>query len=320
MPNMEDFRMSIHHTGEVAYNFPSVVSIACKMNVAYFPYDHQVCSLTFGSWSYSSKYIKMVQDGNLDTSFYVQHNEWEVVETAVVNHSKFYDCCPDSYDDVTFHIHIRRKPLFYMITVVMPCVMINLLTATGFKLPTFSGEKIALQVTIFLSLTVYLLLVQDILPSSSENFPWLAIYFAVSMTLICVACAFSSCVLYLHHRSSQDNHMSSNFRFIFRTIVRKIFCFRSKAMINFDNLKIVQVRSSWKLKRHPKIFERAEYSNLSANREEELEDRTTSEWTLFAKVMNLLFMFVYVYAAFVNIVVFLSVTIGHYEKVQVKMD
>lgn len=59
LPGMENYRALVNYRGEVIYNFPSIVTAVCKMDVSYFPLDHQVCSLKFGSWIYSGKYIDM---------------------------------------------------------------------------------------------------------------------------------------------------------------------------------------------------------------------------------------------------------------------
>jgi len=48
-----------------------------------------------------------------------------------------YDCCKDDpYFDVTFKLLIRRKPLFYMVNLVVPCVNIAFLTILVFYLPS----------------------------------------------------------------------------------------------------------------------------------------------------------------------------------------
>ncbi|XP_048749063.2 neuronal acetylcholine receptor subunit alpha-2-like [Ostrea edulis] len=343
LPNMEDFRADIHYTGTVMYLFPSVVTVNCKINVAYFPFDHQVCSLTFGSWIYSSKYIEVEkQKDEIDVSHFLTHNEWIVVKTATVKHNLYYDCCADTFQDVTFHIHITRKPVFYVVTIIFPCLLINMLTAAGFVLPPFSGEKISLQVTVFLSLTVYLLLVQDILPSSSENFPRIATYFALSMALICIACAFSTVVLYIYYRSPENHHISPFTYFIFLNIIRKILCVQSEREINND--EIVQVTSimnpehtdnghplhkqkSAEGEEHdidakPLTLEKGKISNLSPERKNLLhgKDNDTNEWELFACVINRFFMLVYIYLAFINCIVFASITIANYKGMEVSMN
>ena len=56
-------------------------------------------------------------------------------------------------------------------TMMFPCMLTAGVAALGFLLPVESGEKVALEITVLLSLAVFLLLVSESLPPSSEDFP-----------------------------------------------------------------------------------------------------------------------------------------------------
>lgn len=83
----------------------------------------------------------------------------------------YYGCCPEPFPDVTFTVEMKRKPKFYVLTIIFPCTLVLALAALGFILPADSGEKVSLEVTVLLSLSVFLLLVSDKLPASAETFP-----------------------------------------------------------------------------------------------------------------------------------------------------
>ena len=55
---------------------------------------------------------------------------------------------------------------------------ISVLTVTAFYLPPESGERITLVITNLLAMTVFMLLVADIMPSTSEVIPVISIYFS----------------------------------------------------------------------------------------------------------------------------------------------
>ncbi|KAK3084877.1 hypothetical protein FSP39_020652 [Pinctada imbricata] len=73
------------------------------------------------------------------------------------------------------------------------------LAVFGVMLPAVTDDKMTLQVTILLTIIVFLLLVQDKLPSSSDTFPYLGIFFVVAMFLTSLSCVMSGITIYLYH-------------------------------------------------------------------------------------------------------------------------
>ncbi|XP_061198308.1 acetylcholine receptor subunit alpha-1-B-like [Saccostrea echinata] len=344
MPDMEDYRASISHTGDVTYNFPSIVTVVCRFNVAYFPFDHQICSMKFGSWMYSGKNIDLNSTGKeVDISSFRTHNEWDVVDSAAVRHNIYYGCCPDPYPDVTFHIHIRRKPFFYVVTIIFPCILINMLSFLGFVLPPFSGEKISLQVTVLLSITVFLLLVQDKFPSAAENFPLLAMYFSLCMVLVCVSCVLSSIVLHVYNRSPNDHHISPFIRSVFLDKFRQIMCIKSDMVLKNDEL--VQISEIRCLKTRQDLRQQQcmelhkgertkdcvklslgkggipEYSPERSDHSflDHRKCHITNEWELFAFVLDRFFMLIYLCLTLGNSIVFILI-MGNYEGNDIPME
>ncbi|KAF2369035.1 Neurotransmitter-gated ion-channel ligand-binding domain [Trinorchestia longiramus] len=55
-----------------------------------------------------------------------------------------YQCCPQPYVDITFTVIIRRRTLYYLFNLVLPCVLISSMTLLGFALPPATGEKLTL--------------------------------------------------------------------------------------------------------------------------------------------------------------------------------
>lgn len=74
-----------------------------------------------------------------------------------------------AHTGVTFRIRLHRKRTFYVLNTIIPVVMLSLLNVLVFLLPASSGEKMALAVTVLLSFTVYLSIISEVMPKTSES-------------------------------------------------------------------------------------------------------------------------------------------------------
>jgi hypothetical protein len=96
----------------------------------------------------------------------------------VERHVQLYPCCPEQFPDVRFYIGVQRRSLFFVLSLIFPCVVICAVATMAFILPPESGEKIALTITVLLSLAVFLLLVFEFMPYS-DRFPYIGQYYYV---------------------------------------------------------------------------------------------------------------------------------------------
>jgi len=65
-------------------------------------------------------------------------------------------------------ITVERKSHYYVLNIILPTIMLSILSLMTFVLPTESGEKIALSVSLLLSYFVFLQVVQENNPKSSD--------------------------------------------------------------------------------------------------------------------------------------------------------
>lgn len=166
-----DTNVVIRHDGQMMWDSPAITKSSCKVDVSFFPFDAQQCRFTYGSWTYNGNQLDILNAmESADLADLVENVEWEVLGMPAKKSIVLYGCCADPYPDVTYTLKLKRKASFYVFNLLIPCVMISFLAPLGFYLPADSGEKVSLGVTVMLALTVFQLLVAEIMPPS-ENVP-----------------------------------------------------------------------------------------------------------------------------------------------------
>eukprot|EP00057_Strongylocentrotus_purpuratus_P008098 XP_011662572.1 PREDICTED: neuronal acetylcholine receptor subunit alpha-3 isoform X2 [Strongylocentrotus purpuratus] len=206
----------VYSDGTVYWLPPAIYKSSCKINVRYFPFDEQFCPMKFGSWTYDGSLIDLIPSSNdVDLEDYWQSGEWDIIGTPANKNTLKYPCCDEIYTDITFTLHIRRKPLFYTVNLILPCVLISFLTVLVFYLPSDSGEKITLCISVLLALTVFLLLIAEIIPPTSLLIPLIGRYLLFTMVLVTLSIVITVIVLNIHYRAPSTHTM--------RPWVRKVF-------------------------------------------------------------------------------------------------
>jgi len=94
-----------------------------------------------------------------------------MIRTEVMRNAVVYPIGPSIYPDVTINIFIHRRILYYMLNIILPCVWLNILSLLAFCLPPDAGEKVTLGITVLLSYSVFMLLVAENMPPTSEFVP-----------------------------------------------------------------------------------------------------------------------------------------------------
>ncbi|XP_077479928.1 acetylcholine receptor subunit delta [Stigmatopora argus] len=197
---------------------PAIFRSSCSINVNYFPFDWQNCTLKFTSLTYNAKEIRMLlkPEGNatvewiiIDPASWTENGEWEVIHRpAKRNAYKHIPMESNKHQDITFYLIIKRKPLFYIVNIIIPCVLISFLASLVYYLPADSGEKMTLSISVLLAQSVFLLLISQRLPETSMSVPLIVKYLMFIMVLVTVVVLNCVVVLNLHFRSPSTHVMS----------------------------------------------------------------------------------------------------------------
>ncbi|XP_069042860.1 acetylcholine receptor subunit epsilon isoform X1 [Lepisosteus oculatus] len=223
----------IHPDGSMYWLPPAIYRSACSVEVTYFPFDWQNCTLVFRSQTYSANEIdiilavdtgKTIEWVDIDPEAFTENGEWAIRHRParkVIN--RRYTPDDLEYQEVHFNLIIQRKPLFYIINIIVPCVLISSLVVLAYFLPAQAGgQKLTVSISVLLAQTVFLFLIAQQIPETSLSVPLIGKYLIFSMfvaTLIVTNCVI---VLNISLRSPNTHTMSHGIRHVFLEVVPRI--------------------------------------------------------------------------------------------------
>ncbi|XP_057356924.1 acetylcholine receptor subunit beta isoform X2 [Manis pentadactyla] len=214
-----DINVVVSSDGSLRWQPPGIYRSSCSI---------QNCTMVFSSYSYDSSEVSLQtgldpdgqeqQEVHIHEGTFIENGQWEIIHKP----SRLIQPPVDprgrgegQRQEVTFYLIIRRKPLFYLVNVIAPCILITLLAIFVFYLPPDAGEKMGLSIFALLTLTVFLLLLADKVPETSLSVPIIIKYLMFTMILVTFSVILSVVVLNLHHRSPHTHQMPFWVRQIF---------------------------------------------------------------------------------------------------------
>ncbi|KAI6176596.1 hypothetical protein M3Y97_00815400 [Aphelenchoides bicaudatus] len=192
--------------------FPAIYKLSCKMNVRFFPYDQQNCTFIISSWTHDSAtidYYPKIDYVNMKN--FAQNVEWAVISFDFVRIEQDFKCCPKPWVMLYAHLVIRRKPLYYIINLVVPTSIICFVAVTGFFTPSSTAserdEKLYLGINTLLTLAIMLLMIANKMPNTSSYIPLMGWYYFGIIWVIVIGTLLATLVLFIHSRKSRIKPM-----------------------------------------------------------------------------------------------------------------
>nr|XP_005563287.2 neuronal acetylcholine receptor subunit alpha-6 isoform X1 [Macaca fascicularis] len=217
----------LKYNGMITWTPPAIFKSSCPMDITFFPFDHQNCSLKFGSWTYDKAEIDLLIIGSkVDMNDFWENSEWEIIDASGYKHDIKYNCCEEIYTDITYSFYIRRLPMFYTINLIIPCLFISFLTVLVFYLPSDCGEKVTLCISVLLSLTVFLLVITETIPSTSLVVPLVGEYLLFTMIFVTLSIVVTVFVLNIHYRTPATHTMPRWVKTVFLKLLPQVLLMR----------------------------------------------------------------------------------------------
>ena len=189
--------------GSVIHNYVVRIKSSCSIGLRYFPFDRQNCTLTFTQIEHMMWEMNITTRYEMKLDHYLGSNSYEILDSET-NLEVLSDGGELLATRIHYHLIFQRRPLSYLLNLVLPCSLITFVAMLSFCLPPESGEKVGLGLTVLLSLSVFLMILSDNLPQTAE-LPLIGIFFFGVFLLVTLTTSLSILTMSLHYKSTADN-------------------------------------------------------------------------------------------------------------------
>ncbi|XP_060084209.1 acetylcholine receptor subunit alpha-like [Ylistrum balloti] len=166
----QDFKIRVTSAGHVSWSPGGMLRGLCIPNVSKFPFDTQTCKIEVFAYGYTPNEVSFIMlSPTVLLTYFHQNSEYILTGSkASVQHLMS--------DIAEFHFILKRRSLNVLVSIILPIIMLSLINPLVFILPFSSGERSSYSITVLLAFTVYMTVVSDKMPESSEPMSYLSFY------------------------------------------------------------------------------------------------------------------------------------------------
>ena len=118
---------------------------------------------------YDNSVLSLSNNSSVSTNFVQENNNWELTESSIDEEN--VTISGRKYNVIKFHHKLKRANSYYLMCVIVPFILTSLMGVFVFIIPSERPEKTNFGLTVLLSECVLLVLIADIMPSSSRETP-----------------------------------------------------------------------------------------------------------------------------------------------------
>ena len=191
--------------------FPNgMIAVSCTVNIEFYPFDTQNCPIMFADSNYISTEMEFhLINKEAPLNFYTENGVWEITKTEAY-------VIDNGVNIFVVNLTMARKPTFVVMIVIIPIMLLSFLNIMVFLLPPDSGERMSFSITLLLALAVFLTIISDNIPKTSNPLPILCYFIGLHVLLSTAISVVIILNLRLYHKDGKIN-VPSWFRLCFRT-------------------------------------------------------------------------------------------------------
>ncbi|XP_061170076.1 acetylcholine receptor subunit beta-type unc-29-like [Saccostrea echinata] len=192
-------KIYLYYDGSCVWTTMQSFEVICDADVTNYPFDKQYCSLNFVSYGYGEEWMKVTfTSSKILLTQYQESGLWDIEDTAT------FSRIANGLTEVVVGLNLKRRSAYYIAGLVLPMTIVAILQSFVFLLPNDSGERVGFSVTVLLASVVFLTIIQEKLPESSEpNISILGflLFGYVSLGVLVTLCVILSSNMHMYEES-----------------------------------------------------------------------------------------------------------------------
>ncbi|XP_029939279.1 5-hydroxytryptamine receptor 3A-like isoform X2 [Salarias fasciatus] len=221
----------LFNTGMVHDAHPVRIISSCNLDIYTFPFDIQNCTLTFNSYLHYASDIRLFLGNTVD---YITERskrvmttlgEWELLTITAHTSNDTYG---DYIDTLAFHIRLKRRATMYVVNLLIPSCFLITVDLFSFLLPPQSVDRSSFKMTLILGYTVFLLIMNDLLPVTGNAIPLINVFFSLCLALMVASLLETIVITNLLSGAADFGPVPNWIRVLLLQILGPLVCLRQK--------------------------------------------------------------------------------------------
>ncbi|XP_069130443.1 neuronal acetylcholine receptor subunit alpha-9-like [Argopecten irradians] len=192
----------VYEDGTMLWLPGNVYQTTCGADITNYPFDSHRCDYVFTPWMYffNEVYLMSTFD-RMDLDAFNPNGLWELKSTAMFTDNDVFDS-----QLLMLQLYFKRRSMFHVVNILVPINVLGILNILVFLLPAKSGERAGFSITVLLAMSVFLTIISDSLPNTSQpNIPRMSYLLLVDMVISSLITLCTILVLRLHNKSDEED-------------------------------------------------------------------------------------------------------------------
>ncbi|KAI7791415.1 putative 5-hydroxytryptamine receptor 3A-like, partial [Triplophysa rosa] len=186
----DTYYLYVYNNGKIYDSLPFHVISSCSLDIYTFPFDIQNCTFTFNSYQHTVLDLQLFFAEPVESTFQksisamTTKGEWELVDMRAEKPSVPPEEVNGAFDALIYYIVLRRRASLYIVNLLIPSCFLIAVDLFSFLLPPQNTDRSAFKMTLILGYTVFLLLMNDLLPVTGNTLPLINAFFSLCLALM----------------------------------------------------------------------------------------------------------------------------------------